>query len=252
VAEERPAPTNVVAAIARVMEDLPPIGKDMTVSTGKGSYKARGIEAITAACQKLMGKYGVVMIPRTIKRDVAEITVNGNAWTEDYVEVEYDVYGPGGIEDHIVLGPVPGLGRDSSDKGSNKAMTGAYKVALLQAFCVADSKDDPDAERHESEGGRAQRRSAPSNGAVSAPPARQPEDDGPRLARKSQWAKLAAVYKGLTQEQVASLGADLNGKVNDLYDEKGEPLATVTESEIQAVIDTVQGAVPGEQEALPV
>lgn len=138
---ERPAPSNVVQALCRVMEDLPGIGKDNRSEQG---YQYRGIEAITAHTQELFGRYGVVFVPRVLQRTVKEFPINSKPWTEDCLEVVYRVYGPGGTADFIDVGPVIGLGRDNSDKGANKAMTQAFKYALLQTLCVGDGKDDTD------------------------------------------------------------------------------------------------------------
>lgn len=151
--DETPArPTNVIEAIAAVMRDLPPIGKDSEVKGDGPSYKFRGIEAITAAAQKLCGKHCVVFVPRVVGMESREVSVGsrGAVWDEYTVTVEYDVFGPGGVSDCL---PTPvrvvQLGRDNSDKGIAKAMTMAYKTALNQVFCIGDSKNDSDSERHE-------------------------------------------------------------------------------------------------------
>ena len=79
---------------------------------------------------------------------VTIITVNGNPWTDTFLEVQYRVYGPGGKEDAITVGPLLAIGRDNSDKGANKAMTQAFKYALLQVLCISDKKDDGDQASH--------------------------------------------------------------------------------------------------------
>lgn len=139
---ERPAPTNVIAALARVMEELPGIGKGDTSEQG---YSYRGIEAITKEAQHLLGKHCVVFVPKVVRREVKDLTINNRPWTEDQAEILYTVYGPGGVDDKIEVGPLWGLGRDNSDKGMNKAMTQAFKYALIQTLCIGDSKDDADA-----------------------------------------------------------------------------------------------------------
>jgi hypothetical protein len=123
------------------MTDLPAIGKDNNSNQG---YQYRGIEQITAHAQPLFAKYGIVFVPKVIDRTCKEFEINKRPWTEEQLTVTYDVYGPGGVEDKIVVGPVYGLGRDNSDKGANKALTQAYKYALLQTLCISDAKDDGD------------------------------------------------------------------------------------------------------------
>lgn len=136
-------PTNVIAALSAVMADLPGISKGEKSAQG---YNYRGIEQITAEVQPLLAKHGVVFVPRVLARFTKDFELGSKPWTEEQLTVEYTVYGPGGVDDTIVIGPVVGLGRDNSDKGANKAMTQAYKYALLQTLCIGDAKDDADAE----------------------------------------------------------------------------------------------------------
>lgn len=140
---------NVITALSAVMAELPGIGKTERSQQG---YQYRGIEAITAAAQPLFAKHGVVFTPHVEGRRVKEFQLGKGTWTEDELVVRYTVYGPGGPEDKIEVGPIFGLGRDNSDKGAVKAMTQAYKYALLQTLCIGDSLDDADGERaHEAD-----------------------------------------------------------------------------------------------------
>jgi hypothetical protein len=141
-------PSNVIEALTCVMADLPAIGKDGQAAQQQGGYAYRGIEQITAHTQGLFAKYGVVFTPHVVSYEVRELTVNGKPWTDVYELVEYTVYGPGGREDCIKVGPLLAIGRDNSDKGANKCLTQAYKYALLQALCISDAKDDGDQASH--------------------------------------------------------------------------------------------------------
>jgi hypothetical protein len=87
-----------------------------------------------------------VLIPKVTERRTLDLVVNGKPWTEEQLQIVYTAYGPGGHEDCIEIGPLWGLGRDNSDKGSNKALTQAYKYALVQVFQIGDSKSDGDSE----------------------------------------------------------------------------------------------------------
>lgn len=138
---ERAMPANVIQALARVMEELPGIGRNERSQQG---YNYRGIEAITREASSLLGRYGVVFVPKVLERKTVDLTVNGKPWTEDHATILYTVYGPGGVEDRIEVGPLIALGRDNSDKGMNKCMTQAFKYALLQTLCIGDAKDDAD------------------------------------------------------------------------------------------------------------
>lgn len=156
---ELPMPTHVVGAIARVMAEIGGIRKMSSkerVRLGliedpgdKGvKYAYRGIDQLAAAAQPLFGKYGVVIIPTVLTQQIEPVIVNNNPWTDTFVEVRWDIYGPAGRDDMIVS-TTTGIGRDNSDKGVNKAMTTAFKNLLLRILCVGDPQDDADSERHE-------------------------------------------------------------------------------------------------------
>jgi hypothetical protein len=74
---------------------------------------------------------------------VQEVTINGNPWTDTFLEVGWKIYGPGGITD-MIEGCTYGHGRDNSDKGTNKAHTQAFKYLLLDMLCISDPADDND------------------------------------------------------------------------------------------------------------
>lgn len=155
-------PKNVLEAIAAVMRELPGIGKDSTAAKEQGGYAYRGIESITRHIQELLGKYGLVFVLRETECYIEQIVVNSKPWTDSFLTCEYDVYGPGGPDDKLTVGPIHVQGRDNSDKGYNKARTQAFKYALLQLFSIGDGKDDADGTNQE----------ADSRGA--APPAEPP------------------------------------------------------------------------------
>lgn len=133
----------VYAAIARVMAEVPGIGKDDKAPEAMGGYRYRGIEAVTRGLQALCGKHGVVIWPAA-KIVKAEPCATCKAGYYDWlVEVTWTVAGTDGV----ALTPAPvtyGIGRDHTDKGVNKAMTAAFKYLLLQLFMVGDGKDDAD------------------------------------------------------------------------------------------------------------
>jgi hypothetical protein len=139
------APSNVVQALTAVMRELPGIGKDSKADPRQGGYAYRGIEAITKHVQPLFAKHGVVFVPRVVSYELRDIVVNGKPWTDTVALIEYDVFGPGGRDDKITVGPLLAIGRDNSDKGGNKCETQAYKYALTQALCISDAEDDSDA-----------------------------------------------------------------------------------------------------------
>jgi hypothetical protein len=138
-------PRNVIEAIARVMADMKGVGKDQ--QNRDQGYSFRGIEDVTATLQPVLGKHCVVIVPHEIEHRRESFTVkSGATWTDDFIKIEYEIYGPGGVEDRLPkpAGPFLGVGRDNSDKGANKARSMAYKYMLTEVFCIGDKKDDAD------------------------------------------------------------------------------------------------------------
>lgn len=174
---------NVIAAIARVRRDLPGIGKNQQAAAQQGGYSYRGIEDITEAIGPLLGKHCVVFVPHVVKQRTEQITVANKPWTDTFLDVEYTVYGPGGVEDSITAGPFTAIGRDNTDKGTNKCMTQAYKQALVQVFCIGDSKHDGDSSGQEAD-------------------ARQ-EDDPEQWYRDNGWADGQVAHAAYRQESLA-------------------------------------------------
>lgn len=142
--EAEQPPKTVLEALCRVMRDLP--GIDKGERNKDQGFNYRGIEQITAALQPLLARHGIVPRPRTISREVKEIIINSKPWTDTTVEVEYVLHGLNGPDDYVLYGPYWGVGRDNSDKGTVKAMRQCYKQLWIDALCIGDKTDDPDAE----------------------------------------------------------------------------------------------------------
>ena len=146
IVEPKPHWKNVTEAIVAIMGEVGGIEKSIhPPAPGQRTglaYAYRGIEELTSALQPLFVKHGVVFFPRGTHVMQKDIVVNGNPWTDTFIEVEYEVSHADSDTSKIIR--VPGIGRDNSDKGSNKGMSQAFKYALLQTFCISDPADDTD------------------------------------------------------------------------------------------------------------
>jgi hypothetical protein len=205
---ETERPTNVVAALSAVMRELPGIGKGEVAAQQQGGYHYRGIEAITREVQPLFAKYGVVFAPRVVSHEVIDIEVNSKPWTDTRALIEYRVYGPGGIEDFITIGPLLAIGRDNSDKGGNKCATQAFKYALLQALCISDAKDDADSGSPEADARTSQSRNSGSTRGRSAAPMTGQDGEAisyAKLAPIDDRRDVAARFKSLPEDQRLAL-----------------------------------------------
>ena len=140
----------VFKAINRVQAALSKTGisKDRTNTQGSG-YKFRGIDDVYNAIAPLLAEHGLVVIPRMLKREVAErMSKNGGALFYVTVEAEFDFVSS---EDASkATARTFGEAMDSGDKATNKAMSAAYKYAAFQTFAIPTEGDnDADAHTHE-------------------------------------------------------------------------------------------------------
>jgi hypothetical protein len=139
----------VYAAIAAVMGDLAKTGisKDQTNTFDK--YKFRGIDDVYNALAPLLAKHKLLILPRVLERHSEERTSKDNK-AVFYITVvaEFDFVAAEDGSKHTVR--AYGEAMDRGDKGTNKAMTAAYKYACFEAFCIpTEGADDADAETHE-------------------------------------------------------------------------------------------------------
>ena len=125
---------NIYQRIKAVMEDIQYLAKDDQVSFGTTKYKAISEEKVTTAVRASMIKNGLVMYPETqdILRDGQITTVN----------VTYRMVNIDNPDEQIQIAS-SGQGSDTQDKGSGKAMTYAFKYALLRTFMIPTG-EDPD------------------------------------------------------------------------------------------------------------
>lgn len=125
---------NIYQKIQAVMQDIQYLTKDDQVSFGTTKYKAISEEKVTTTVRASMIKNGLVMYPETL-----DITKEGQITT---VNVTYRMVNVDDPNEQIMIASC-GQGSDTQDKGSGKAMTYAYKYALLRTFAIPTG-EDPD------------------------------------------------------------------------------------------------------------
>lgn len=136
-------------AICKVSEELAKEGIKKDRSNTQQGYKFRGIDDCLNALAPVMAKHGLVIIPECLERNVTE-RESRNGGMLFYVVVRVK-YGFCSTEDgSSVNAYVYGEAMDSADKATNKAMSAAYKYAVIQTFCIPTEGDnDADATTHE-------------------------------------------------------------------------------------------------------
>lgn len=142
-----PAPS-VQEAVAAVMGDVQAIGKNQRVDSGPARFNFRGVDDVVQAVGPVLRKHGVVFAPVRVASVEHEryATAKGAPMDGVTVVVEYEFTGPAGDKLPVAAA---GQAADSGDKAIPKAMSVAYRTALLEALCIPTGEPDPDSQVHE-------------------------------------------------------------------------------------------------------
>jgi hypothetical protein len=128
------------------MRDVGHVGK-----TGRNEtqgFNFRGIDAVVNAVGPALREHGVVVVPNVKDYQYGTVEVGQRRSQMGHVRllVEYTFIGPD--NDRIVC-CVAGESFDSGDKATAKAMSVAFRTALLQALCLPTDEPDPDSTSYE-------------------------------------------------------------------------------------------------------
>ena len=147
MAEKVKEKLNLYQKILKVMEGIEYLNKDDTVAYGNTRYKAMSEEKVTREVRAKFIEQGLVILPIEQDIDVRAIEKKdkaGDIVTAGYlttVNTKYRIVDTDSGEFVVVASS--GQGVDSQDKGSGKAMTYAFKYALLRSLAIPTG-DDPD------------------------------------------------------------------------------------------------------------
>lgn len=135
---------NVHQAIAETMHLVRAVGK--WGQNREQNYSFRSVDDFMTALNPAMAKAGVHIVPTVLQRIVDESHKTSSNKVQRWVdlEVRFRIYGPAGDFVDVITW---GESRDAADKATNKAMTAAFKYAILQAFMV------PTVDLEDSDGG---------------------------------------------------------------------------------------------------
>ena len=140
---------HVYGAITAVTEELSKTGIAKDSKNEQQGYTFRGIDSVLNTLSGLLPKHQLCVLPRVKSRIVTEkVTPRGTTLFYVVLDVDYDFISSLDGSKHTVT--VIGEAMDSGDKASNKAMSAAYKYAVIQAFCIPTQGDnDADKTSHE-------------------------------------------------------------------------------------------------------
>ena len=136
----------IYGALSAVMGEVSSVGKDER-NSGQG-FNFRGIDAVVNAVGPALRKHGVIVVPRVQSCDYSTIEIGEKRKATAHVRVivEYIFIAQDGS---TISCTTAGEAMDQGDKATAKAMSVAFRIALLQALALPTSEPDPDASSYE-------------------------------------------------------------------------------------------------------
>lgn len=185
----------VYKAINGVQADLAKAGIVKDRKNQAQGYNFRGIDDCYNALAPLLPRHCLCILPRALSREVVErSTAKGNAMFYVTVEVEFDFVCSKDGSKHTVK--TYGEAMDTADKATNKAMSAAYKYAVLQSFSIPTEGDnDADASTHEV-------KASPPPPPPPPSPSMPHADTTPEWASKPQLTKINAMWGTRPREEL--------------------------------------------------
>lgn len=116
-------------------------------SDGPVIYKFRGVDAVVNAAGPAFRKAGIIPAPTIVKADrTPGTTKQGGSKVTTILRVRYTFFA---VDGSSIIVEIEGEASDTSDKGTGKAFSVAYRIALLQLLAIPTDDPDPDAVRIE-------------------------------------------------------------------------------------------------------
>lgn len=137
---------NIQTAITEVMTAAGAVAKrERNASQG---FNFRGIDSVVNAISPAMRAAGLVVHPTVQSVEYATVEVGKSRTPMGHVRIvaAFTFIAPDGSSIHSV---VPAEAMDSGDKATAKAMSVAFRTALLQTFVLPTDETDPDADSYE-------------------------------------------------------------------------------------------------------
>jgi hypothetical protein len=137
---------SIAQALNEVMKEVGAVKKnDRNASQG---FNFRGIDAVVNAVSPALQKHGVIVVPSVEDYEYASVEIGKNRTVMGHVKIKvtYTFIGAGG---DAIKATVVGEAMDSGDKATAKAMSVAFRTALLQTLSLPTDEPDPDSQSYE-------------------------------------------------------------------------------------------------------
>lgn len=130
----------------KVMAEVQSVAK--TERNASQGFNFRGIDAVVNAVAPALRKHDVLVFPviQDYTYNTVEVGKNRTAMAHVIVRVRYIFAAPNGEN---IYTEVIGEAMDSGDKAVAKAMSVAFRIALLQALALPTDEPDPDHSTYE-------------------------------------------------------------------------------------------------------
>lgn len=137
---------NIYQSIAKIMQEAGAISKGR--KNEQQGYKFRGIDDVYNEFNPHLAANGVFFCPNVLDMKREErVTQKGGNLIYTILTVQFDVYAADGTSVRLVT---IGEAMDSGDKSANKAMSAAFKYALMELFCIpTEDEKDTEAQTHD-------------------------------------------------------------------------------------------------------
>ena len=185
---------SLVSKMIQVSTDVGHVAK-----TGKNTHQGfnfRGIDAVVNALSPHLRANGIIVTPTVLNYEYNQIEVGQNKSLMGHARIEVRYSFTDGTD--TIATVVAGEAMDSGDKATAKAMSVAFRTALLQTFCLPTDEKDPDEDTYV-------RTSSPSRQAHPAQPVVQDDTDHAFPSKPSR-------PSGLSTEKQRSYIKDLAAK----------------------------------------
>jgi hypothetical protein len=129
------AAPHVYAAISGLMADLSKAGVAKNHRNERDDYRYRSIDDIMDRLSPLLASHRVCVLPRVLERTVLERSDDAERLVLNVtLRVMFTIVSADDGSSHVI--EAFGEALDAGDKATSKAMSAAYKSAMIQTFCI--------------------------------------------------------------------------------------------------------------------
>lgn len=238
-------------AIIDVMGDLAEVGIAKEKRNTEQGFNYRGIDDLYNTLAKILASRKLCILPTILEREVIQRTTKSNSIMYNIVlKMLYRIVS---AEDgSTVECTTYGEASDMTDKGTNKAMSAAYKYLCFQLFCIPIDVQDPDATTPPETAapkaqGKATGKQTPEGGYSVPPKAQGAKSQGTKPAASTKQAAATKTAQQLSDQLEAcaddpgflQLAADVYRAVkgNAVTVETGRPIALAVLSNRADLVD---------------